>query len=78
MLYNKNLYDPIEGDTTQPKDKGDAEWKKMNRKIVTLTGQWLVLSVYPHDTEKNAQKMWKKLDDPYQNLTICLCKVYNR
>lgn len=27
MLYIKDLYDFIEGDTSRPKDKDDGEWK---------------------------------------------------
>ena len=71
MLYSKDLYDPIEGDTAKPADKSDADWKKMNRKAVALIRQWLDLSVYPHvETEIDANKMWEKLKELYERKNV--------
>ncbi|MCI87124.1 hypothetical protein A2U01_0108405, partial [Trifolium medium] len=55
LLYTKDLYDPIEGESARSKDTSDTDWKKMNRKAVAIIRQWLDLSVYPHvEAETNA------------------------
>lgn len=30
ILYNKDLYDPTEGDIVRPKDKSYGDWKREN------------------------------------------------
>ena len=36
VLYTKNLYLPIYGDSKKPKDKNDDDWNIMNRKTIAL------------------------------------------
>ena len=48
ILYFKDLYAPIDGDKSKPKDMSEAEWKIMHRKIVALIRQWVDQSVFHH------------------------------
>ncbi|CAJ2654735.1 unnamed protein product [Trifolium pratense] len=71
LLYTKDLYDPIEGESARSKDTLDTDWKKMNRKAVAIIRQWLDLSVYPHvEAETNAHTMWNKLKELYERKNV--------
>ncbi|CAJ2652104.1 unnamed protein product [Trifolium pratense] len=71
LLYTKDLYDPIEGESARSKDTSDTDWKKMNRKAVAIIRQWLDLSVYPHvEAETNAHTMWNKLKELYERKNV--------
>ncbi|CAJ2642239.1 unnamed protein product [Trifolium pratense] len=71
LLYTKDLYDPIEGESARSKDTSDTDWKKMNRKAVAIIKQWLDLSVYPHvEAETNAHTMWNKLKELYERKNV--------
>ena len=60
ILYCKDLYAPIDGDKSKPKDMSEAEWKIMHRKIVALIRQWVDQSVFHHvSQETDATKLWK-------------------
>ncbi|PKI37165.1 hypothetical protein CRG98_042444, partial [Punica granatum] len=34
LLFYRDLYDPIEGDSAKPKDKDDKAWERTNRKTI--------------------------------------------
>ena len=36
ILYCKDLYDPIEGDSAKSEDKTKKEWERMNRKTIVM------------------------------------------
>ncbi|XP_072066891.1 uncharacterized protein [Arachis hypogaea] len=70
MLYSKDLYNPVEGDKSKG-TKSDAEWKKLNWKVVALIRQWLDLSMYPHvETKTNVENMWNKLKELYERKNV--------
>ena len=39
ILYCKDLYDPIEGNSTKPEDKTDKEWERTNQKTIRMVRQ---------------------------------------
>ena len=60
-LYCKDLYEPIEGDSTKPEDKLEREWQVMHRNAIGLIKQWIDNSIFHHFvTETNANLLWKK------------------
>jgi hypothetical protein len=62
ILYYKDMYSPIEGDTAKPKETSDADWKKLNLQVVDLIQQWVDDKVYHHIFDKtHACELWKKL-----------------
>ena len=70
ILYCKDLYAPIDGDKSKPKDMSEAEWKIMHRKTVALIRQWVDQSVFHHvSQETNATELWKKLESMYERKT---------
>ena len=70
ILYCKDLYAPIDGDNSKPKDMSEAEWKIMHRKTVALIRQWVDQSVFHHvSQESNATELWKKLESMYERKT---------
>jgi transposase InsO family protein len=70
ILYYKDMYAPIEGDTVKPKETSDAEWKKLNLQVVGLIRQWVDDKVYHHiSDETNACELWKKLTARYERKT---------
>ncbi|KAA8524670.1 hypothetical protein F0562_011093 [Nyssa sinensis] len=67
ILYCKDLYEPIEGDTAKPKDMDDEKWKRLHRKTIGHIRQWLDDSVFSHvSNETDAQVLWKKLEARYE------------
>lgn len=83
ILYNKDLYDPIEEGKCKPTDKFDVEWNKISQEVVAIIRQWLDLNVYPYfEVEIDAQEMWNKLKELYerknmQNKTCLIKKLVN-
>ncbi|KAA8515916.1 hypothetical protein F0562_019095 [Nyssa sinensis] len=70
ILYCKDLYEPIEGDTAKPKDMDDEKWKRLHRKTIGHIRQWLDDSVFSHvSNETDAQVLWKKLEARYEQKT---------
>ncbi|XP_047340702.1 uncharacterized protein LOC124944484 [Impatiens glandulifera] len=70
ILYCKDLYEPVEGDSAKPKEMAEADWIKLNRKAVGTIRQWLDDSVYHHvASEKSAHELWKKLESLYEQKT---------
>ncbi|KAA8532769.1 hypothetical protein F0562_032802 [Nyssa sinensis] len=70
ILYCKDLYEPIEGDTAKPKDMDDEKWKRLHRKTIGHIWQWLDDSVFSHvSNETDAQVLWKKLEARYEQKT---------
>ncbi|KAA8526119.1 hypothetical protein F0562_007781 [Nyssa sinensis] len=70
ILYCKDLYEPIEGDTAKPKDMDDEKWKRLHRKTIGNIRQWLDDSVFSHvSNETDAQVLWKKLEARYEQKT---------
>ena len=66
LLFCKDLYGPIEGDSGKPDDMKDDEWKRHNRKAVSVIHQWIDNSVFHHvATETSAHDLWKKLESLY-------------
>ncbi|XP_047325107.1 xanthotoxin 5-hydroxylase CYP82C4-like [Impatiens glandulifera] len=73
ILYCKDLYEPVEGDSAKPKEMAEADWIKLNRKAVGTIRQWLDDSVYHHvASEKSAHELWKKLESLYEQKTAVL------
>ena len=67
ILYCKDLYDLIEGDSAKPEDKTEKEWEIMNRKTIGMIRQWLDDSVFHHvANETKADVLWKKLESLYE------------
>ena len=67
ILYCKDLYAPIDGDKSKPKDMSEAEWKIMHRKTIALIRQWVDQSVFHHvSQETDATELWKKLESMYK------------
>ncbi|KAA8537952.1 hypothetical protein F0562_027468 [Nyssa sinensis] len=70
ILYYKDLYKPIEGDTTKPKDMDAEKRKRLHRKTIGNTRQWLDNSVFNHvSNETDAHVLWKKLKARYEQKT---------
>ncbi|PKI67515.1 hypothetical protein CRG98_012099 [Punica granatum] len=68
--FSTDLYDPIEGDSTKPKDKDDKAWERTNRKTIGLIRQWIDNSIYHHVAqETNAKDLWDKLTNLYARKT---------
>ncbi|KAM1052978.1 hypothetical protein ACFX2C_000527 [Malus domestica] len=70
ILYCKDLHEPIEGDAAKPESMSDAEWKKMNRKVIGTIRQWVDDSVFHHvSNETNAREFWTKLESLFEKKT---------
>ncbi|KAA8547298.1 hypothetical protein F0562_003838 [Nyssa sinensis] len=70
ILYCKDLYEPIEGDTAKPKDIDDEKWKTLHRKTNGNIRPWLDDSVFSHvSNETDAQVLWKKLEARHEQKT---------
>ena len=70
LLYCKDPYVPLSGDTMKPKDKSDEDWAIMHRKTVGYIRQWVDHSVYHHIAqETKADVLWKKLESMYERQT---------
>ncbi|KAA8532467.1 hypothetical protein F0562_032500 [Nyssa sinensis] len=70
ILYCKDLYEPIEGDTAKPKDMDAEKWKRLHRKTIGNIIQWLDDSVFSHvSNETDAQVLWKTLEARYEQKT---------
>jgi len=68
LLFCRYLYDPIEENCIQPVDKSDGDWKKMNRKTISVTRQWIDQSIYHHVLgETLAYNLWKRLSELSKN-----------
>ena len=48
LLYCKDLYGPLQGDSAKPTTKTDDEWKRLDRKTIGFIRQWLDDSVFHH------------------------------
>ncbi|PKI40027.1 hypothetical protein CRG98_039597 [Punica granatum] len=71
LLFCRDLYDPIEGDSTKPKYKDDKAWERTNRKTIGLIRQWIGNSIYHHVTqETNVKVLWDKLTNLYTRKTL--------
>ncbi|PKI75267.1 hypothetical protein CRG98_004307 [Punica granatum] len=71
LLFCRDLYDPIEGDSGKPKDKDDKVWERTNRKTIGLIRQWIDNSIYHHVAqETNAKVLWDKLTNLYKRKTL--------
>ena len=58
VLYCKDLYDLIEGDSAKPSDKSDKDWEKLNRKTIGCIRQCIDISVFHHvSQETNAEAL---------------------
>jgi hypothetical protein len=67
ILYCKDLYEPIEGESAKPEEMVAANWNKWNRKAVDTIRQWLDDNVYNHvASEINEYELWKKLESLYE------------
>ena len=67
ILYCKDLYDPIEGNSAKPEDKTDKEWKRMNRKMIGMVKQWLDDSVFHHvANETSAHDLFSTSEKPHR------------
>ncbi|PKI48889.1 hypothetical protein CRG98_030737 [Punica granatum] len=70
LLFCRDLYDPIEGDSAKPKDKDDKAWERINRKTIGLIRQWIDNSIYHHVAqETNAKALRDKLTNLYARKT---------
>ena len=70
LLYCKDLYGPLQGDSTKPTIMIDDEWKRLDRKTVGFIRQRLDDSVFHYvSTESSAYSLWKKLEDLYERKT---------
>jgi gag-polypeptide of LTR copia-type len=83
ILYCKDLYEPVKGESAKPEEMTTANWNKWNRKAVGTIRQWLDDSVYHHvASETNAHELWKKLESLYEqkttaNKTFLIRKLVN-
>ena len=58
LLFCKDLYGPIEGDSGKPEGMKDDEWNRLNRKAVGVIRQWIDDSVFHHvATETSAHDL---------------------
>ncbi|PKI40481.1 hypothetical protein CRG98_039117 [Punica granatum] len=70
LLFCRDLYDLIEGDSAKPKDKDDKAWESTNQKTIGLIRQWIDNSIYHHVAqETNAKALWDKLTNLYARKT---------
>jgi len=46
LLYCKDLYGPLQGDSAKPTTMTDDEWKRLDRKTIGFIRQWLDYSVF--------------------------------
>ena len=70
LLYCKDLYGPLQGDSAKPTTMTDDEWKRLDRKTIGFIRQWLDDSVFHHvSTEISAYSLWKKLESLYERKT---------
>ncbi|KAM1394751.1 hypothetical protein PS2_030306 [Malus domestica] len=71
IFYCKDLHEPIEGDAAKLESMSDAEWKKMNRKVIGTIRQWVDDSVFHHmSNETNAREFWTKLESLFEKKTL--------
>ncbi|KAJ8466528.1 hypothetical protein OPV22_029080 [Ensete ventricosum] len=71
LLYCKDLYGPLQGDSVKPISMTNDEWKRLDRKTVGFIRQWLDDSVFHHvSTECSAYSLWKKLESLYERKTV--------
>lgn len=67
ILYCKDLYDLVLGDTTKPTTMSNGGWKKLCRKTIGTIRQWIDDSVFHHVAqETEAHTLWKKLETLYE------------
>ncbi|PKI54960.1 hypothetical protein CRG98_024632 [Punica granatum] len=70
LLFCRDLYNPIEGDSAKPKYKDDKAWERVNWKTIGLIWQWINNSIYHHVAqETNAKALWDKLANLYARKT---------
>jgi hypothetical protein len=48
ILYYKDLYEPVEGESVKSEEMTTANWNKWNRKAIGTIRQWLDDNVYHH------------------------------
>ena len=65
ILYCKDLYAPIDGNKSKPKDMSEAEWKIMHRKTVALIRQWVDQSVFHHVSQAGTKKSEKSAEKSF-------------
>ena len=71
LLYYKDLYRPLQGDSAKPVTMTDDKWKRLHRKTVEFIRQWLDDSVFHHvSTKSPAYSLWKKLECLYERKTV--------
>lgn len=70
LLFHKDFYDPIEGNSTRPKNKDDKAWEHMNWMAIGLIWQWIDDRIYYHVAkETNAKALWNKVVSLYVRKT---------
>nr|KYP59402.1 Retrovirus-related Pol polyprotein from transposon TNT 1-94 [Cajanus cajan] len=83
LLFCRDLYDPIEANDIKPKDKSEEDWKKVNRKTISMIRQWIDQSICHHvSNETNTFNLWKKLSELFesknaQNKAFLIQKLVN-
>ncbi|KAJ8476439.1 hypothetical protein OPV22_020166 [Ensete ventricosum] len=71
LLYCKDLYGHLQGDSAKLTSMTDNEWKRLDRKTVGFIRQWLDDSVFHHvSTECSVYALWKKLEGLYERKTV--------
>ncbi|GKF36466.1 hypothetical protein Tco_0113224, partial [Tanacetum coccineum] len=69
LLYVKDYYLPV-FNTEKPKNKTDAEWTILHRKVYGYIRQWVDDNVLNHICEEtHARTLWKKLEQLYARKT---------
>ena len=67
LLNCKDLYDPIEGDNAKPDDMSDVDWKTLKKKKLSVSSQWVDISLYNHvSKETDPHTLWKNLENMYE------------
>lgn len=70
LLYCKDLYAPVEGESSKPETMTAEDWKKLDRKTIGTIRQWVDDTVFHHvSNETSANSLWKKLEDLYERKT---------
>ena len=58
LLYCKDLFSPVEGDSAKPETISEDDWKKLNGKAVGYIKQWLDDHIFHHvSTETSAHSL---------------------
>ena len=67
LLYCKDLYLPLEGDSAKPEKMSEEEWKILHRKTVRYIRRFLEHSIFHHfANEEKADVLWKKMEAMFE------------